>query len=414
MHAERMQKEEAEDLVTQAEEALIRVRKAKDAAEDSRQLLEQDVETLQSQVEQLTQRNEQLEAENERNKTYVAELSRQKARLSKLCGLRPARVSPGVSPRTSPLFNFKTSSTRSPASSKFKSPVSSSMSRPSSSTISRPSTSPSLRINATARSQAATSSPEASGGSICNTSYCPLITQNVLSSFAGDISPTSLSTPSPVSSPAAAASPVFGSTIQGSMTVISGSESMEKLTKKSHTIPASPDFGRHSKERAERQERKSCSPVPPLGGGNTPWKQERRLAEMAKRNQQMRSNIARAEQRSNLTKEEKQGDAKKKNLIRRSLDESKRRLSREKFILEQAASVPTFVAEALKKQMANKNGIHELNADKENVINCMSPPPAAVEISMEATKANVSMTGSAIKKSARLRRATISGPLREM
>ena len=136
------------------------------------------------------------------------------------------------------------------------------------------------------------------------------------------------------------------------------------------------------------------------------------MADMAKRNQQMRSNIARAEQRSNQKQEEKQGDAKKKHSIRRSLDESKRRFSREKFILEQAASVPSFVAEALKKQMANKNRINEphQNSDKENVINCMSPPPAAVEISMEATKANVSITGSAVKKS-RLRRATISGPL---
>ena len=197
------------------------------------------------------------------------------------------------------------------------------------------------------------------------------------------------------------------------MTVISGSESKKMQNKKSLTVPASPDFGRHSEERAERHKgRKSCSPVPPSDGGSTPWKQERRLADMAKRNQQMRSNIARAEQRSNQKQEEKQGDAKKKHSIRRSLDESKRRFSREKFILEQAASVPSFVAEALKKQMANKNGIHEphQNSDKENVINCMSPPPAAVEISMEATKANVSITGSAVKKS-RLRRATISGPL---
>jgi hypothetical protein len=58
--------------------------------------------------------------------------------------------------------------------------------------------------------------------------------------------------------------------------------------------------------------------------------------------------------------------------------------------------------------LANKDGIdRSKKSDKENI--AVSPTPAAVEISMEATKANVSMSGSAMKKSASIRRSTISG-----
>jgi ABC-type transporter Mla subunit MlaD len=94
-----MRKDEAEDLRAQAEEALVRVRKAKDAAEEGRLALFHEVEGLKARLEELAARNEELEAENDRSKQHIAELTKQRARLTKLCGLRPARnasVSPSL------------------------------------------------------------------------------------------------------------------------------------------------------------------------------------------------------------------------------------------------------------------------------------------------------------------------------
>ena len=402
MHAEGMRKDEAEDLIAQAEEALVRVRKAKDAAEEGRLALFHEVEGLKARLEELAARNEELEAENDRSKQHIAELTKQRARLTKLCGLRPARnasVSPSL---TSGFARASTPTVAKSPSSLPKTPVSGSRLRrtPISSKSCKLRSSQSAEASATA----VDASPAMSGseaGKVCDTSYSPVITQDVIAGFDEDAHSPSRSTPLIDGAPL--------SMRQGSMTVFSVSGSAFKgrstvcsppnlhETKMSLTGPISPAFGRHSAERGQRhKERRSSASE---GNGTTPWKQERRLTELAKKNQIMRSNIARAEKRSSQIGNRNAG--------RKSLDESRRRFSREKFILEHAGTVPAFVADALRKQLANKGGIDQpRNDDKENV--CLSPPPAAVEISMEATKANVSVSGSAVKKSARIRRSTIS------
>ena len=186
-----------------------------------------------------------------------------------------------------------------------------------------------------------------------------------------------------------------------------GTPSPQGLTRQTNTkitIPLSTEFGRHSAERMQRhKERMSHSPD---GSQNTPRKHEQSLTARSQQSQN-----SKAEPHIN----KKEGDEKKKTLTRRSLTESKQSNSRERTIREQAGAVPEFVAEALRKQMVNKNSENSIDQnqamDKENLVNCMSPPPAAVEISMEATKANVSMSGTTLN---RLRRATISSPLHEM
>jgi hypothetical protein len=77
------------------------------------------------------------------------------------------------------------------------------------------------------------------------------------------------------------------------------------------------------------------------------------------------------------------------------------------FVPEQANAVPTFVADALRKQMANKHIDMPKQEDKENHANCNSLPAPAVEISMEATKATLTLTPTA--STPRRRRATVSG-----
>jgi len=406
VQVERMEKDETEGLVIQAEEALVRMRKAKDATEEARQCMENEVEALKSQVKELTQRNDELESYLESSKVQITELACQRARLTKLCGLRTFK-SPCVSPRT-----------RSPKSPEFlllKSPVGNSDLTVSSSQ--------SMPKKSTAESPFATSTQMKSGLHVCNTSYSPITTQHILQDFVLDKIEGNTSralSESPLSTTESLASSILDCTRQGHLTVFSasapkkshkeGTPSPQGLTRQTNTkitIPLSTEFGRHSAERMQRhKERMSHSPD---GSQNTPRKHEQILTARSQQNQN--SSIAKAEPQIN----KKEGDEKKKTSTRRSLTESKQSNSRERPIREQAGAVPEFVAEALRKQMVNKNSENSIDQnqtmDKENLVNCMSPPPAAVEISMEATKANVSMSGTTLN---RLRRATISSPLHEM
>jgi hypothetical protein len=405
LHAECMLKDEAEDLVAQAEAALVRVRKGKDSAEEGRLALVHEVERCKATVEDLTARNEELEAENDRSKQQIAELTKQRARLTKLCGLCPARNA-SIFTRASPIsaHALTPTVTKSP-SPQPKTPVSGSRSRwkPLRNIKSRSSQSADVSGTSVDTSPTTFSSD---ARNVCNTSYSPIITQEVLTGFEKDLQSPSGSPPHIHDVPS--------SMQQGSMTVFTASKTAahtcgEALrcsppsiheTKMSLTVTFSPEFGRHSAERGQRHKERTLSDS--KVSDTTPWKQERRLTELAKKNQIMRSNTARAEKQS-----DQMGN---RNAGRRSLDESRTRFSREQFILEHACTVPAFVTDALRKQLANKDGIHKSKkSDKENV--AVSPPPAAVEISMEATKANVSMSGSAMKKSASIRRSTISGGL---
>jgi hypothetical protein len=400
VQVERMEKDETEGLVIQAEEALVRMRKAKDATEEARQCMENEVEALKGQVKELTQRNDELESYLESSKVQITELACQRARLTKLCGLRTFK-SPFVSPRTR--------SPKSPESLLLKSPASDL-------TIS---SSQSVPKKSTAESPFATSTPMKSGLHVCNTSYSPITTQHILQDFVEGNTSRALSE-SPLATTESLASSILDCTRQGHLTVFSasapkksqreGTPSPQGLTRQTNTkitIPLSTEFGRHSAERMQRhKERMSHSPD---GSQNTPRKHEQSLT--ARSQQNLNSSMAKAEPQIN----KKEGDEKKKTLTRRSLTESKQSNSRERPIREQAGAVPEFVAEALRKQMVNKNSESSIDQnqamDKENLLNCMSPPPAAVEISMEATKANVSMSGTTLN---RLRRATISSPLHEM
>jgi hypothetical protein len=405
LHAECMLKDEAEDLVAQAEAALVRVRKGKDSAEEGRLALVHEVERCKATVEDLTARNEELEAENDRSKQQIAELTKQRARLTKLCGLCPARNA-SIFTRASPIsaHALTPTVTKSP-SPQPKTPVSGSRSRwkPLRNIKSRSSQSADVSGTSVDTSPTTFSSD---ARNVCNTSYSPIITQEVLTGFEKDLQSPSGSPPHIHDVPS--------SMQQGSMTVFTTSKTAahtcgEALrcsppsiheTKMSLTVTFSPEFGRHSAERGQRHKERTLSDS--KVSDTTPWKQERRLTELAKKNQIMRSNTARAEKQS-----DQMGN---RNAGRRSLDESRTRFSREQFILEHACTVPAFVTDALRKQLANKDGIHKSKkSDKENV--AVSPPPAAVEISMEATKANISVSGSAMKKSASIRRSTISGGL---
>jgi cell division protein FtsB len=408
LHAECMFKDEAEDLVAQAEAALVRMRKGKDSAEEGRLALVQEVERWKATVEDLAARNEELEAENDRSKQQIADLTKQRARLTKLCGLRPARNA-SISPRVSPIsaHALTPTVTKSP-SSRPKTPLSGSTSKWKPLNIKSRSSQSADVSGTSVDTSPATSSNDARN--VCDTSYSPIITQEVLTGFDKGVQSPSGSTPHIHDAPS--------SMRQGSMTVFTVSKTAAHIygealrcsppslheTKMSLTVPVATEFGRHSAERGQRHKEQRLSD--PMTSGTTPWKQERRLTELAKKNQIMRSNIARAEKQNDQLGNRNAG--------RRSLDESRRRFSREQFILEHACTVPAFVTDALRKQLANKDGIdRSKKRDKENV--AVSPPPAAVEISMEATKANVSMSGSAMKKSARIRRSTISGGhLREM
>ena len=404
LYAECMLKDEAEDLVAQAEAALVRVRKGKDSAEEARLALVHEVERCKATVEDLTARNEELEAENDRSKQQIAELTKQRARLTKLCGLCPARNA-SIFTRASPVsaHALTPTVTKSP-SPRPKTPVSGgsrSRWKPLRNIKSRLSQSADVSGTSVDRSPTTSSSD---ARNVCDTSYSPIITQEVLTGFEKDLQSPSGSTPHIHDAPF--------SMQQGSMTVFTASKTAAHIcgealrcsppsiheTKMSLTVPVSPEFGRHSAERGQRQKERKLSDS--MASDTPPWKQERRLTELAKKNQIMRSNIARIEKQC-----DQMGN---RNAGRRSLDESRTRFSREQFILEHACTVPAFVTDALRKQLANKDGIdRSKKSDKENV--AVSPTPAAVEISMEATKANVSMSGSAMKKSASIRRSTISG-----
>jgi len=303
LHAKGREKEHVEELVTQAEEALVRVRRAKDASESGREELLNQVATLKEQVEVLNSRNEELSAENKRCHSEIRELNKQRARLTKICGLRqthtPKAGTPALRKSVSP-------STRSPQSTRTTPPLSSRSS-------SQPKASPAL-----------------TGGVVCETSFTPLLTQDVLKEF-GSITPTALVKPSPLASPSPSPSPVAR---QGCIITVSGTNAAKKPPSScspSATLRSSPAFGRHSAERV--QKRKSSLAEPKITG-STPWKQERRMTEIARRSQEIRSSIARAETGGGKGKP-KRND--KEANPRRSLDESKpkRRFNREQFILEQ-------------------------------------------------------------------------------
>jgi hypothetical protein len=390
VHSERMQKEEAEGLVTQAETALIRVRKAKDSAEAGRETLVQEVEDMRKEIKELSRRNEELEAETFRSKNLIEELTRQKARLSKLCGLCPMSKSSKAS-----------STARSPTARSFMIVANSSRGQ------STKSSSPKQR-GVSPRIENQASSPPPGQGLIGDTSFSPLITQDVLSGFPSSDSQSPVTT-CQGSVTIFSAPPMKSESVQGRKTSSCLEAAREytpvkspTATTRSPTVPVSQEFGRHSAERMQRhKDRKAAASEQSVNGG-TPWKQERRLTEMARKNQLLRSNIE-EQAKGNKAKD------KDKLSLRRSFDDSKRRFNRAQFIMDQAGTVPAFVGEALRKQMVNKNGVLlDKESEKENIAECVSPEPAAVEISMEATKANVSLTASAMKSLHR-RRATISG-----
>ena len=377
VHGEHMQTKHFEGLVAQAEEALVRVRKAKDASENGREELLIQVETMKMEMEELSRRNEELSAENDQSKATIKELNKQRARLTKICGLRPAkRVS--TSPKVGSPALLNTPGAQLPQRTRVKTPPLSSSSRSGSKSASQ--------LKASAKASGEESSPGLSEGVVCETSFTPLLTQDVLKEFVSEITPTAMSKPSPEVSPLTSPAPRQGCiTVLQAVSRANGAKGAMLRASCSPSQGTSPIFGRHSAERVQRHKARKSAPAE----GSTPWKQERRIAEMARKSQQIRSSISQAAHASSgeaISNGKRKAQSKGSVSLRRSLDDasskSKRRFNREQFILEQANTVPVFVADALRKQMANKNidAPQHPKEDKENHENCSSPAPAAVEV----------------------------------
>ncbi len=291
LHTKDREKEHVEELVAQAEEALVRVRRAKDVSESGREELLNQVTTLKEQVEALTLRNEELSAENNQCHTEIRELNKQRARLSKICGLRQTHTPKAG---TSALRTSVSPSARSPQSTR---------------------TTPPLSSRSSSQHKA---SPALTGGVVCETSFTPLLTQDVLKEPSPGASPS----PSPVAR-------------QGCITTVSGTNAAKKPPSSCSpsALGSSPTFGRHSAERVQRHKARKSSLEQRMTGA-TPWKQEKRMTEIARRSQEIRSSIAKAETGGGKGKPKRN---EKEAYPRRSLDESKpkRRFNREQFILEQ-------------------------------------------------------------------------------
>lgn len=273
LHAEQVQKEHLEGMVAQAEDALVRVRKAKDVTEKGRMELLEQVETLKAEIDGLSCRNDELSAENVQCKATIKELNKQRARLTKICGLRPTR-GVSTSPKTGSTALLKSPGQQSPQLTRTKTPPLSSRSRIGDKSSSQAKGSTKACMNK--------SSPAFSEGVLCETSFTPSLTQDVLKEFVCDITPTAMLKLSP------AVSPLTSPSRQGCITVLQANSRADAAKKpRSSCSPlhgTSPGFGRHSAERVQKHKARKSA----LLNSSTPWKQERRITEMARKSQQIR------------------------------------------------------------------------------------------------------------------------------